>query len=148
MQTRTAVESEMKKVKRRAIINLICYVVGLLMILFWTLFRSTCVDLGVEDLGVVGLLLCGFYNGLTFYKARKEARAAYEREHGANYVMDETGTIRKQSDFWMRIGYFFMGVVFGIFLTPFQIITDFRIASRDKKALVEFDAEIAKAKNF
>lgn len=143
-QTRVVLDKERGKRKRRAIINLVCYVLGLVAIAF-SLLGLLGFDSG--DV-IIGYLLCGFYNGYVSFRASQEKYANAERKHGATYVIDESGTVRKQSNLLWHILSFAFGMALGIFVTPIYVVLDFIGASRLKKDVAEFDAEIAKAKSF
>ncbi len=128
-QTRESITQERGKKLKRAIISMICYALGLGMLVY-----AYSDELGVQAM-FVGFLLCGFYTGVTWYKAAREAHDDYERKHGATYTISSSGTISKDNGGIMKVMYFLMGTFLGIVVTPCRIIIDVVGASRLKKRL-------------
>jgi len=129
-----------KKRLKRLIISAILYILGLPFIgigLYTALTTNSDGVIGGIAMIVFGVLFCGIYTGLTWRKAAKEENMAYERKHGANYVIDEEG-IHKKADVTgiiIKVLFFIIGIALGVLWTPVRIITDAVNVKKDKKAI-------------
>ena len=83
---------------------------------------------------VGGIVLCGFYTGISLKKTAEEDFKEYERKHGAQYTITENGIYREKGT-GTKILYFFGGTVFGVVLTPIMLIVYAIAISVNKKKL-------------
>ena len=86
---------------------------------------------------IIGVVLCGFYTGLTWRNVAQQAHEEEELRNGPTYVITEDG-IEKEDAFWMKIVFFVIGTAIGVIYTPIRIIIDAIGISKDKRYLSEF----------
>ncbi len=107
-----------KKRLTRIIISIILYIFGAGIILAFFIDNDN-----AYMMIVVGVVLCGFYTGLTWGKAAKEIHEENERIFGESYTITDNG-IYKDNGFGLKLVFFLIGVVFGIIVTPIRVIID------------------------
>ncbi len=129
-----AYRKDRKKKIRRVIISIICYFFGMFMIISGLkeqLFQML----------IVGVVLCGFYTGLTWRKAAQETHEEDERKHGVTYEITSNGIERKDG-FWFKLVFFLIGTALGVVVTPIRVIIDIVGAARSKKTIASLNAEL------
>ncbi len=86
---------------------------------------------------VVGIILCGFYTGLTWRKAAQDMHGENERTFGVEYTITENGVYREDG-FWLKFVFFLIGVVLGVVITPIRVIVDIVQYCRTKKIIKQY----------
>lgn len=103
-------------------------------------------DMNHIILMLVGVLLCGLFNGIAELKRTNNDIAKHEAKYGAEYTIDENG-IHKNNNILIKIIGFIGGVFLGVIITPISIIRGFIKRSKNKKVINGIEAEIAKLQN-
>ena len=129
-----------KKRRTRLIVSIILYILGAIAIIGGIVESEFAMI-------IVGVILCGIFTGITWRNAAKDAHEQKEREEGVTYVITENGVQRKDG-FWMKVLFFFIGVIFGVIVTPIRVITDSVGLSKDKKAIKSLEQVIQEARAF
>ena len=129
---------ERGKLLKRIIISCICYFLGMIMILSFFFGKSA--QNGILFI-FIGVLLCGFYTGLTWKKAAEEAHDEYEYKHGVTYVITDTG-IEREDGFWSKVIFFLIGIVLGVVITPIRVVVDCVNRAKLKKSVQYFQTEL------
>ncbi len=105
-----------KNKKKHLIIKIICYAVGLLMILIGSL-SSTIL------LNILGFVMCGIYIGIAGWNAGKDTQEEYDKKHGATYYITDTG-VHRDTGLGVKILMFAIFISFGLIATPISCIID------------------------
>lgn len=124
-----------KKSLKRLIISTILYVFGIATIIAG-------IAEGVDQAYVmllVGVIMCGFYTGMTWRKAAQDSHDDYERKHGATYTVTDNG-VYKEDGFWMKLIFFLIGVALGVVITPIRFFIDLFSARSTGKTIKELQA--------
>ena len=116
----------------RLIVSIITYCIGLFLILGPILTHYN----DFLPIAIMGVLLCGFYTGLTWRKAAQEDHEEQERKHGATYIITDYGIV-KEDAFWTKIVFFIFGTLIGVVFTPIRIIIDAVHISKDRKYIMD-----------
>lgn len=83
-------------------------------------------------MSLIGFIMVGLYLAVARYRAIGKSLDEHDAKHGATYVITDTGVHRDRS-IWFRLVFFLLGFVFGIFVTPINIIRWLVGAAMDKK---------------
>ena len=121
-QTRDYYSGQRKKKLASAIVSLICYVLG------W-IFAAAIPGMVFT---VIGIVLMGIYPAIAWFRFAGKSIDDYDAKHGATYVVTDSGVHRDRA-VWLRVVFFFAGLIFGIFITPINIIRWFISAAKNKK---------------
>lgn len=124
---------ERKKKMTSAIVCIVFYILGIICL---TLSGA----IGMFML-LVGLLLIGFYPAISWFRFAGRSMDEYDAKHGATYVISDSGISRDRGTA-VRIMFFIFGLVFGIFVTPINVIRWFVGASKDKKQMIVCEESI------
>lgn len=131
-QTRDYYSGQRKKELASAIVSLICYVLG------W-IFAAAIPGMVFT---VIGIVLMGIYPAIAWFRFAGKSIDDYDAKHGATYVVTDSGVHRDRA-VWLRVVFFFAGLIFGIFITPINIIRWFISAAKNKKTAKMYEAELA-----
>ena len=131
-QTRDYYSGQRKKKLASAIVSLICYVLG------W-IFAAAIPGMVFT---VIGIVLIGIYPAIAWFRFAGKSLDDYGAKHGATYVVTDSGVHRDRA-VWLRVVFFFAGLIFGIFITPINIIRWFISAAKNKKTAKMYEAELA-----
>lgn len=135
-----------KKRLKRIIISVICYVFGIIAVIVGASSLPSGESSALPVI-IIGVLLCGFYTGLTWKKAAKESHEDYEREHGVTYKVTADGNIQRESGFFLKLIFFLIGTVLGVIITPIRVIIDIKERVSDIKSVKTFNQMISEAQN-
>lgn len=114
----TDIAKRRKKTLIRLIVSILLYIAGaILFIGFFTVEQNSILML------VLAFVFCGIYTGLTWHKAAKDSHEEYERKHGVEYTITDTGVYRNDG-FGMKLVFFIIGTVLGVIITPIRVIID------------------------
>lgn len=91
---------------------------------------------------VIGIVLMGIYPAIAWFRFAGKSIDDYDAKHGATYVVTDSGVHRDRA-VWLRVVFFFAGLIFGIFITPINIIRWFISAAKNKKTAKKYEAELA-----
>lgn len=121
---------------RSATVSLICYIIGIVIMLIslpgiWGTIKV-----------LIGLLLMGGYCAVASWRFASNSIDEYDMKHGATYVITDTGISRDKST-WLKVVFFILGLVFGIFITPVNIIRWYIQAAVNKKRVADCEEVIA-----
>ena len=120
-----------------ALVMTVFYLIGVILI---AVVNNSSLESGYILL-FIGFLLCGLFGAIAGWKLADRSLRESEAKHGATYVITDTG-VQKESNTWLKIIFFIFGLVFGIFMTPINIIRYFIRTAKDKKTAKQFDLEI------
>lgn len=120
---------------KRIVISVITYFFGLIAFLAFFLR-------GEVAMLFVGIVLCGFYTGLTWRDVAQKSHDEDELKNGITYVVTDDG-IKREDGFLMKLIFFIIGTVIGVILTPIRIILDAVGISKDKKYIKEINSDIS-----
>lgn len=94
----------------------------------------------------VGILMCGVYTGITWFRTAKAQHEEYERTHGVTYDINADGSITRNEGWLKKILFFVIGTLFGVVVTPVRIVIDGLGIKKDKRYISELNADIISAK--
>lgn len=139
---RTVATAKKKNGKRlsRILISSILYLIGVIAAVCGVLEIMDGAGDGVPIL-ILGIVLCGLYTGLTWKKAAQDKHDREEMQNGATYVITDDGIYKKDA-FWLKLVYFFIGVVLGVIITPINVITGSVTYTKMKKHIRVLQQEI------
>ncbi len=106
-----------------ATISLICYIVGWIILSF---------SKGNIIVTLIGILAIGGYCAVAGWRFAANSIDEYDAKHGATYVVTDTGIHRDRGTF-VKVIFFILGIVFGVFITPINIIRWYVSAAKAKK---------------
>lgn len=106
-----------------ATISLICYIAG------WFILGFSGGNFVVT---LIGILAIGGYCAVAGWRFAANSIDEYDAKHGATYVISDTGIHRDRGTF-VKIIFFILGIAFGVFITPINIIRWYVAAAKAKK---------------
>ena len=118
--------SRRKKKMTSAIVSIVFYIIGLICF--------TLAAVVGQVMLLIGLLLIGIYPAISWCRFAGRSIDEYDAKHGATYVVTSTGIERDKST-WLKVVFFILGLAFGIFVTPVNVIRWLVGAGKDKKQL-------------
>lgn len=118
--------AERKKKMTSAIVCIVCYILGIICLALTYVVNPVMI--------LIGLLLIGLYPAISWCRFASRSIDEYDAKHGATYVVTSTGIERDKST-WLKVVFFLLGIVFGIFVTPVNVIRWLVGASKDKKQM-------------
>lgn len=116
--------AQRKKKMTSAIVSAVFYILGIICM-------SLAGAVG-SFMSLIGFIMVGLYPAVAWYRAIGKSLDEHDAKHGATYVITDTGVHRDRS-IWFRLVFFLLGFVFGIFVTPINIIRWLVGAAMDKK---------------
>jgi len=123
----TDLNKRRRKTLTRIIVSSILYICGVILFIgFFTVEKDSILML------VLALVCCGIYTGITWRKAAQDSHDEYERKHGVEYTITDSGVYRNDG-FWMKLVFFFIGTALGVVITPIRVIIDIVSLSKFKK---------------
>ena len=126
------------EVLKRIIISCIFYVIGIIILALTSILGATYYNIIFIAIGV---LLCGFYTGLSWKKAAEEDHERYQEKHGVTYIITDTG-IKRDTGCLTKVIFFILGLLFEIVITPIRVIIDCVKQAKLKKSLNFFQQEL------
>ncbi|MBR5439769.1 MAG: hypothetical protein IKV61_06120 [Clostridia bacterium] len=120
---------------KNIIISACLYVFGI----FFALVNGT----GTDYISIiVGIFFCGFYNAIAGWKKGEEVHEEHERKYGVSYNVDSEGNIERNNGFFKKLFIAAIYTVLGLVVTPFTIIKNAIIISKNKKAIESIELEM------
>lgn len=136
--TQETIDYYNKRAKKKitsATISLICYIIGIILVAL----NSTMGPITI----LLGLLFMGGYCAIAGWKLASKSI----NEGSADYVITDTGIYRDHHT-WLKVILFIIGLVFGIFITPINIIRWYIGGAREKKKAKMFITELDETGEF
>lgn len=118
--------AQRKKKMTSAIVSLVFYILGIICCALAAVISPV--------MGLVGFLLMGIYPAISWCRFAGKSLDEYDAKHGATYVVTSTG-IERDRGTWVKVAFFLLGIVFGVFVTPINIICWLVGAGKDKKQM-------------
>lgn len=118
--------AQRKKKMTSAIVSLVFYILGIICCALAAVISPV--------MGLVGFLLMGIYPAISWCRFAGKSLDEYDAKHGATYVVTSTG-IERDRGTWVKVAFFLLGIVFGVFVTPINIIRWLVGAGKDKKQM-------------
>lgn len=123
--------------KKKIIVSIIFYILGWAVAIFPIIqIINRGAQMLLNPLVLVmligGIILCGFYTAISWWKDAEREHEEYEQTHGVQYTITENGIYREKGT-GTKVLYFLGGAVFGVALTPIMLLVYiFRIKKAKK----------------
>ncbi|MDE7439786.1 MAG: MFS transporter [Clostridia bacterium] len=122
----------------RIIVSIILYICGVVL---YVCSRFSDSLLTSWLMILAALLLCGLFTGISWAKFSRKSQDDYDREHGATYVITDTG-VHRDRGWGVVIIFFLIGLFFGVIVTPIRVIIDGVGIKKDKRTINELYADM------